>query len=523
MTDQGQRIRRLLAFTHMVGIASLIAVSASSCSKTSSSTPPATVQGQAIKGPFAGGATVNASQINSPFGFATGSVDGAGNYSVVTTWTGPTTIAVSGNFRDDFTDQITSQPVATPLLSALNLPTTATTSTPFAGQVNLATNIAAQALLDYQAGKPSLQISSIHVNYFNQLVAQQILGLATSATDITQVVLTNTTDPNATQVLAFQIAVASLTGSAGTSSAVAQLANNILNGMTLGSTPTNGLSAPFTTAQLQGALNAVVAGGNITVNGLTTVLGAAPLALSTVLSYLGTGQTVAQMQSQVVAANVYTALRGFALHGNALTVGSASGTVAITNDRGQATMTGSTSRSNLSLGFTLADYSNGTGTGPGSATTYPTTFAFGLVPAQGSSDLRTLIGTISPVQVATNGAGGLTLSIPANAIFTISGLNTSGTFVSPTNTSVPANFMVAGTPTGTGTPLTINLNALLTQVQAVFGTQVQVLDLAGTYNVGIGFSIPIGIEKSGGGALAPSQLLPQGTAASWTVGYTFIA
>ncbi|MDE3018796.1 MAG: hypothetical protein KGI53_07230, partial [Nitrospirota bacterium] len=454
-----------------------------------------------------------------PVSTASGTItDGNSNYSIIVPWVGPTTIAVSGNFRDDFTGQTTSQPGATPLLAVFNLPSS-NNLTRFSGQINLATSIAAQTLLNYQAASPTLQISSIHVNYFNQLVAQQILGLATSATDISQIVLENTADPNATQTVAFQIAVASLTGSAGTSSAVAQLANNIEAGLPLGSTPTNGLSAPFTTAQLQGALNAVVAGGNITVAGQTP----GSVALSTVLSYLGTGQTVAQMQSQVVAANVYTALRGFALHGNALTVGSASGTVAITNDRGQATMTGSTSRSNLSLGFTLADYSNGTGTGPGSATTYPTTFAFGLVPAQGSSDLRTLIGTISPVQVATNGAGGLTLSIPANAIFTISGLNTSGTFVSPTNTSVPANFMVAGTPTGTGTPLTINLNALLTQVQAVFGTQVQVLDLAGTYNVGIGFSIPIGIEKSGGGALAPSQLLPQGTAASWTVGYTFIA
>lgn len=514
-------MRRLLMFAGLTAVFVIVAHQ-TGCLKAPANTL-AWVQGQAFKGSFAQGTIVQASTVNAPVSTASGTItDGNSNYSIIVPWVGPTTIAVSGNFRDDFTGQTTSQPGATPLLAVFNLPSS-NNLTRFSGQINLATSIAAQTLLNYQAASPTLQISSIHVNYFNQLVAQQILGLATSATDITQVVLTNTTDPNATQVLAFQIAVASLTGSAGTSSAVAQLANNILNGMTLGSTPTNGLSAPFTTAQLQGALNAVVAGGNITVNGLTTVLGAAPLALSTVLSYLGTGQTVAQMQSQVVAANVYTALRGFALHGNALTVGSASGTVAITNDRGQATMTGSTSRSNLSLGFTLADYSNGTGTGPGSATTYPTTFAFGLVPAQGSSDLRTLIGTISPVQVATNGAGGLTLSIPANAIFTISGLNTSGTFVSPTNTSVPANFMVAGTPTGTGTPLTINLNALLTQVQAVFGTQVQVLDLAGTYNVGIGFSIPIGIEKSGGGALAPSQLLPQGTAASWTVGYTFIA
>jgi hypothetical protein len=460
------------------------------------------ISGQGIKGPFQVGATVTAREVNSPNRTATGSItDNLGNYSVTTSWDGPTTIEISGAFKDDFTGAISNQPASSPLRAVIN----ATAGGNASGQVNLATSIAAQAVLSLQASGTT--VTSSVVNAQNLATAQKILGTSSNA-DISQVNLSTTSSSSAGQVLAFVLAVAAQSGTSDVTTAISQLASNVVNSVPFG-TAVAGTTSPITATQLQTNLSTIRDGGNLTVTGVGTV------STATALANVGTGQTTSSISSQVNPNNVSTVPSGFAIRGNNVTIGAATATV---NSAGTATVTGTTAKTNVLVGFNFMDYSNQAGTGPAGATTYNVVFNFSISPASGS-DQRTITGTVTSVTVATNGTGGVSVSVPANATMTFSGRNSAGATVtgSATNLTADSAFFTSGTTTANGTPVTINANTLLNLISSKVGGQLQSLNTAGTFNFSFGFSLPIGTENNGGTGI--SALFPQGSTTGF--GYTF--
>jgi hypothetical protein len=78
--------------------------------------------GQAIKAPFQKGSAVTAAQLSSttgqPIGRAIGRVlDDQGHYSIGLPWSGPTLVTITGRYFDEFTGQLSSDPVAAETVS----------------------------------------------------------------------------------------------------------------------------------------------------------------------------------------------------------------------------------------------------------------------------------------------------------------------------------------------------------------------------------------------------------------------
>lgn len=465
--------------------------------------PTATVTGTALKGIFQPGAIVTAINANNPSQTATGTIiDNQGTYSVNITWSGPTIIRVSGPFIDDFTGQVQQQPASAPLTAVVN----ATAGQTATGQVNVATSIAATIIQN--AVNAGLPVATTDVTTTNNTVAKQILGL-TSTADISQVNPRSTTDPNAGQLLAFNLAVAANSGTANVAAAITQLANNVQNGQALG-TPVGGLTNVVSSTQLQTNLTAIANNTPLTVTGVGTV------SVATAVANSGTGQTQSNVSSNTNPNNTATVLRGFAIAGNTLTIGTANGTVAVTSvapgapPQGIATITGTTATNNVKAGFTFKEYTNAAGTGSSSSSTYAFTFTFAIFPTS-PTDKRTIVGSVTPVQLITNGSGAITnVVVPVGAVFTFTGTDMNGTALSGTFTARTGD---ATFFSQSGTQSVINANQLLQDIQSRAGLtiqQLQTLTIAGTYTFTFGFSLPVGIDNSGSTALA--QLLPQTSA-----------
>lgn len=452
------------------------------------------VGGAAVKGPFKTGATVTACPVNPATALCSGAatatttvVDNLGNYSLKNiTWGGMTLITVNGNYLDEITN--TTQVGA--LSAIVNLPApTATGNTVTSVNPNIATSIAAAVAANEATKGVALDATTLQAA--NSL-ANAALGLP-AGTDPT------TLNPlNNAQFLTVSAAFADLSATSGASiqNLATSMANDIATGQPLGTTVPTGAAAPVTAA-------------------LTTSLNTATVSAATIQANLQAavpaGTAVTVVTPVAPATPPATVLKGLGLTGNAFTVGIANCTIAAT---GAATCAGTPVSTAVTFNLPLLDLTNATGTAPGAAGTTQVAVSFSIadnaIPA-GAVAKRQMTGTISPVNVATNGAGGVTFTVPVNATMTVSGTTSTGAIISNVVlTNLTANMIT----TGVGNVMTVNANQMLAMVQAKAATNPQlgalnVLGLPGTYNFSFGVSGNIGFVNATNNGIV--NLIPVGT------------
>jgi len=454
------------------------------------------VSGNGVKGPFHLGATVVATKLNTD-GTPTATTatttvsDNLGTYSLTgITWTGPTEVAITGTYLDERTGNILGPDTAKALIviPALGAAVNSATVNP-----NVASTVAAEVAKTQLAAATATgaAVDPASVVAAASQTALQALGLPTTdaygnPVDPAKLNPLQTADPvNAAanqQLLVLSAALVDAyanSGAASVQALAASLATDVATGAPLGS------SSGATTAINNGIANANANAATIAANvsSAMAAAGATPPANLNATT-LQSAATVAQKQ-------VATTLKGYAIAGNSFTVGAATYTV---DPYGVASTAGTTPYSNVVLGFTFNDYSG---------VTTPRTQSVALnFDIYSLNDSRRISGSLSQVDVYTDGVGNVSVTVPANAVLTYSGIDAQGVTVSGTATNIAANVIQT-----LNNVVSIDANALLNtiqrKVQAVNPNNVQlnVLNTAGTFAFEFGMGLNVGHENAAGNGI----------------------
>ncbi|MBN4060462.1 hypothetical protein JYT78_00175 [bacterium AH-315-I20] len=467
----------------------------SGCTGTDQTVAPAvasnTVAGSAVKGPYQVGSTVKVYKLtNGVRGadpVAEGTVtDALGTYSVdiPSSETGPFELVVLGSYVDETTGALstTDQETSLVIADAANVPAKLSVN-PIA---SIQAELVKKALIANNGADVAATIQS------SGTLALESMGIPTvdasgNAVDPAQLDMFDTTaDP--------AVVAAFLTASA----VIADVVNK-----------GNGTVADFATnaATDVAAGNAVGTAGGTTAAINTAATNVATIDLvaniaSGVSSQGGTATvaaTAAQVTTATTAAATLTTLKGFVLNGNALTIGGVSATVAAT---GVASTVTGVPATGVTIAMTVKDL--GTGTAP-KATSASSSFDFWV---KDTATTRMIKGQINPVSLVADGAGTVTFTVPANATLTWSGVTAAGTALNGTATNLALNTIFATNNAGL---TTINLNGLLTQLQAKIGNaDLNVLNIAGTFDYAAGFGVNIGWANATNNGIM--NLFPTGNA-----------
>jgi len=469
-----------------------------------------TVGGAASKGPFQTGSTVTAYKLNTngtrSATTATGTVsDNLGTYSLTgVSWAGMTEVVITGKYLDENTGNVSTADAT--MSAIINLPTIGAAVNSTTANPNIASTVAASVAKKTLAVTPATTTAAVDsaLQSASQTTASA-LGLPTTdangaAIDLSKLNVTSTADTNLGAANKQLLAVSAtyldaVTNGASTSitTLVTSLATDVNAGQALGTDSSS--TAIIKTSQATVITNAATISSNLT----TAVTSAGGTADTTLAANLAAAATTTSNTSAAT-------LRGVAASGNTFTIGAVTYTIATT---GAATAgAGTISASGVTLALTFKDYLNTAGNGAGAATTYATSFSFNLDATTGT---RAVSGSISPVNVVTDGAGNVSITVPVSAVITYNGTDSAGLNVTGSTTNGTANIIQTS-----GTAVSIDANALLTTIQNKVGAgnaQLLILGTAGTFTFGFGIGgLNIGIEN--GGATGVSQLLPVGTTVS---------
>jgi len=454
-----------------------------------------TVGGAATKGPFRAGSVVTAYKLNAN-GVRTATTagttvsDNLGTYSIPSlSWGGLTEVEINGFYFDEVANAVS---LSTATMSTIvNLPAIGGVVNSTTANPNVASTVAAavakKTLAVTPATNPALAASVLQSASQTTAAA---LGLPTTDAagapiDLSRLDVTKTADPNFAaankQLLAVSATLLDAVANGAAASVTAltsSLATDVNTGQALGGS--TGTTAIIQTSQATVVANAATIAGNMT----TAVAGAGGTPDTGLAGTLGAAATTSATTSASV-------LRGIALVGNTFTIGTGAPVTYMVATTGAATAgVGNIPAGAVVLKLTLADDSNLAGIGPKIAT-YATTLNFRLA---STGDTRIINGSLSPVNIATDGAGGITATVPATAVLSYTGTTRAGLGVSGTATNVTAITSAANV-------ISINANALATQIGIAL--------TAGTYTFAFGIAgLNIGFEK----AIPPgiSQLLPIG-------------
>lgn len=474
---------------------------------------PVAVGGVAAKGPYQPGSTVTAYQLVKGVRgqvAGTGTVnDALGNYTINidSNIPGPYEVVVVGTYVDETTGAVTTttQPTSVVIADAKAAP------------AKLSLNPIASIQAELVKQKLATAPAGTTVNVAQEIksagtLALQALNIPTvdkygKAVDPAQIdILDPTADPAiTTAAITAAAVVADLVNTSATSgiTSVATFATKVATAVSTGTTVA--AQIPAVTAS-----TAAVAAKPIITN-LTTGVQAAATAqaaanptnaaaqaavtASTTTATVPTGTTDAAAATTATAQTTALAtLKGFALVLNQVTLGATPLTVGANGTIATAATAATTG---LQFGMGINDL--GAGNGP-LAQTFNSTFSFGI---KGTNNLRAIAGTISPVKVTADGLGGVTITAPATAVLTYTGINTAGTAVSGKIVGVPGVFTAAGG---------INTFDATAALNLIKGKSAAVVLRPGTYAYELGVDFNLGIENAGGTAL--TSLLPLSTNAA---------
>jgi len=451
-----------------------------------------TVGGAAAKGPFQTGSSVTAFKLNAN-GTRSGTkstttvTDNLGSYSIAgLAWGGLTEVEITGLYLDETTGAVSTVPAT--MSAVINLPAIGGTVSNTTANPNVASTVAASVAKKTLASKPG-NVDSV-LQSASQTTAAA-LGLPTKDAagvpiDLSKLDVTKTADPTLSaankQLLAVSATLIDAVANGASTSVTAlatSLATDVNAGLALGST--SGSTATIQTSQTTVVATAATIAANLT----TAVAAAGGTPDPTLAATLGSAARKAKTTSASV-------LRGLALVGNTFTVGTGAPVTYTVAPSGVATAGGGSIFANAVIfKLTLADDSNTAGTGP-KAASYAATLNFKLA---STGDTRVISGSLSPVNIVTNGAGAITVTVPATAVLSYNGTTRAGLAVTGTATNVTAITSAANV-------ISINANALATQIGIgiTAGTYTFAFGIAGL-NIGLEKAIPPGIRK----------LLPVGT------------
>jgi len=449
-----------------------------------------TVGGAAAKGPFQKGSTVTAFKLNAD-GTRIGTAatkasvkvtDNLGTYSIKgLSWSGLTEVEITGFYLDENTGAVSAK-MAT-MSTIINLPVVGAVVSNTTANPNVASTVAASVARKTLLSKPAnvdavLQSAS--------LTTAAALGLPTkdakgAPIDLSKLDVTKTADPRfgtaSSQLLALSASLLDATSggaSGGSVTALAgSLAKDVLAGKALGTT--SGSTAIIKASQATVIATAATIAANISAAVDTVKPGTSDPALATKLP----------VAAKIVKKKSTTTLRGLACVGNTFTVGPVVYTI---SPSGAAAAGGGTIFANaVTFKLNVADYSNLAGTGP-KAASYAATLNFRLASTV-AGDQRVISGSLSPVNISTNGLGGVSATVPLSAVLTYSGKTRAGLAVNGTATKIKAITSAANV-------ISINANKLATRlgIGLTAGTYTFAFGIAGL-NLGLEKAIPPGISK----------------------------
>ena len=188
---------------------------------------PATVTGQAVKGPFKKGSTVTAIQFGGPGSATTSITDDTGRYALSIPWNGPTEGTVTGFYVDEFDGQTSTTPISLSAVTNIRIST--------AGQIhfNLPTTMVAKLTeADLPGNQPPPQSLVLDKNAIVGQTISAFLGATSTLNDLASVDLSQ---PGAgpAQLLAFQLIVlAAMPPSSNVNQVISQFTQNLRNNKT---------------------------------------------------------------------------------------------------------------------------------------------------------------------------------------------------------------------------------------------------------------------------------------------------
>ncbi len=501
----------------------LLALSVAGCGGggSGSTTGSNGVSGSGSKGPFQTGSTVTAYKLDANGARTTTTAtttvsDNLGTYSLSgISWSGATEIVITGKYLNESTGTVTTNDDT--LSAFVVLPAIGTVVSSETVNPNIASDASAKLAKDNMSASGGTLDAAAAISSASDTVLQAF-GIKTTdasgnAIDPNKLDLTKTGDAALGAANAQLLVMsAALKSTAGTGSVdvvknlIANLVADIKNGSALGTT--GGKTAAINTAIITANTNAATLANNLTT--AIQLVDSTRAALTTVQI---------TNAAAAVTTNVTTAVKGFALGAGTVggvallknqfsigtgTTGANTKKVYTIADNGGLAATTATSliaKTDVVLKAKFKDYSNVTGTGNGTATTYNTTFSYYIKAQVGS---RKIEGSLSPVKVTTDGAGNVSITVPASAVLTFSGTDSQGAVITGTATNVGSNLIQAS-----ASALSIDANALLTSIQNKVGnTSLNVLTTNGTFDFEFGLGLNIGFDTGS----AMSGLYKTGTA-----------
>lgn len=178
-----------------------------------------------LKGPFRKGSPLRATRLEAPEQQVLAEVlDDHGSFAFSVPWSGPTLLELTGVFVDEFFGTLTQ--LEQPLLALVE----AEANRPLDCSINLLTTLTATL------ARRSPQLTAARLEEANRVVSKALFGV--EGVNVSRLCLTRRSDPKAVEALHFQLALAATAGMSRSLEAVAQLAEELAQGRSLGSSNT---------------------------------------------------------------------------------------------------------------------------------------------------------------------------------------------------------------------------------------------------------------------------------------------